>query len=105
MAEVVLAGEASNDSSLIAEPQGCTYAERNDSCIGPLPTEGYRIFDARPESEVLANFVSRPVLFAVLGSKLTTMLHRHATLRKIYTHPFLHRRLTITLPRAASNFL
>jgi hypothetical protein len=105
MAEVVLASEAGNDGSLISEPQDCIYTERNDSVIDPLPTEGYRIFDVRPKSELPPNLVSRSVLFAVLDPKLTTMLHRHATHPKTCTHPSLRCHLTTPKPRTDSNLL
>lgn len=60
MAEVILAREARSHESLFIEPQhGCTDSGRHDSVVGPLPTEGYRIFDARPTVEYTINTVSR----------------------------------------------
>ncbi|KAF3010649.1 hypothetical protein E8E13_004645 [Curvularia kusanoi] len=55
MAEETLASEASNDGSHVTEPQEYAHSGRNDSVIGPLPTEGYRIFDARPSVDTIAN--------------------------------------------------
>jgi hypothetical protein len=60
MAEVFMASEASNNISPFVEPQNdYTDSGRNDSVIGPLPTEGYHIFDARPTVECIINTVSR----------------------------------------------
>jgi hypothetical protein len=60
MAEVILASEASNDETQSVEPQhDYTDSGRNDSVIGPLPTEGYRIFDTRPTVEYIIDTVSR----------------------------------------------
>jgi hypothetical protein len=60
MAEVFMASEANNNISPFVEPQNdYTDNGRNDSVIGPLPTEGYRIFDARPMVECIINTVSR----------------------------------------------
>jgi hypothetical protein len=60
MAEVFMASEASNNESPFVEPQNDYHdSGRNDSVIGPLPTEGYRIFDARPTVECIINTVSR----------------------------------------------
>ncbi|KAJ4983182.1 calcium/proton exchanger [Stagonosporopsis vannaccii] len=51
MAEIVRAGHAGSDDLSVAGPQDCTHSERNDSITGPLPTEGYRIYDERPLTE------------------------------------------------------
>ena len=60
MAEVILASEANNNEAVFIEPQhDYTDSGRNDSVVGPLPTEGYRIFDARPTVEYISNTVSR----------------------------------------------
>lgn len=63
MAEVALSSQAGSDG---AKPQQDSFTERNDSVVGPLPTEGYLIFDARPTSELSTNVVSRWLLLAVL---------------------------------------
>lgn len=86
MAEAVLTIEASNDGSLVAEPRDCLYTERNDSVIGPLPTEGYRVFDARPECELPAAFVSRSIFIAVVGSQADdTFAQARDTPQDLYT--------------------
>ncbi|OSS49077.1 hypothetical protein B5807_05413 [Epicoccum nigrum] len=60
MAEVILASEASNDETQFVEPQhDYTDSGRNDSVIGPLPTEGYRIFDTRPTVEYIIDTEAR----------------------------------------------
>jgi len=60
MAEVILASETSSHEPLFIEPQhDCTDSGRHDSVVGPLPTEGYRIFDARPTVEYTINTEAR----------------------------------------------
>lgn len=73
MAETVLADDT----------RDCLYTERNDSVIGPLPTEGYRIFDARPECE-FPDFVSRSI-FIVVGSQADDDVAQAGDTQVLYT--------------------
>jgi len=51
MAEVVHTADASSNELLVMDRQDCAHSERNDSVVGPLPTEGYCIYDERPTIE------------------------------------------------------
>lgn len=51
MAEVVHTADATSNELLVTDRQYCAHSERNDSVVGPLPTEGYCIYDERPSIE------------------------------------------------------